>query len=146
MGRVNGGYCFCYIWPLFHRVKRKIFISYEWQSHTWYIHIFHLTSEIKVIFNKKHLNFLFIIYKPFRRRGTIHFFNTSYLSFLALSLGTEHDSISNKKNNNNKKYICFSKMFSIQLIFWCYKIIQHHKSSDLIWDWWLANWRGVQNK
>ena len=40
------------------RVKWTIYWSHEWN-----IIIVHFTSEIKDIFNKKHLNFLFIIYK-----------------------------------------------------------------------------------
>ena len=54
------------------RVKWTIFIFHEWRSHTififheWRSHerniiIVHFTSEIKDIFIKKHLNFLFII-------------------------------------------------------------------------------------
>ena len=49
-----------------------------------YIHIFHFTSEIKAIFNKNHLNFLFIIYNHFSKET--HFTFSSYLSFLALFL------------------------------------------------------------
>ena len=41
------------------RVKWTIFIFHEWQSHKLNIIIVHFTSEIKDIFNKKHLNFLF---------------------------------------------------------------------------------------
>ena len=45
------------------RVKWTIFIFHEWRSHEYNLIIVHFTSEIKDIFNKKHLNFLFIIYK-----------------------------------------------------------------------------------
>ena len=41
------------------RVKWTIFIFHEWRNTI----IVHFTSEIKDIFNKKRLNFLFIIYK-----------------------------------------------------------------------------------
>ena len=45
------------------QVKWTIFIFHEWQSHEWNIIIVPFTSEIKDINNKKHVNFLFIIYK-----------------------------------------------------------------------------------
>ena len=45
------------------RVRWTIFIFYEWRSHKCNIVIVHFTSEIKDIFNKKHLNFFFIFYK-----------------------------------------------------------------------------------
>ena len=46
------------------RVKWTIFILFhERRSQEWNTIIIHFTSEIKDIFSKKHLNFLFIIYK-----------------------------------------------------------------------------------
>ena len=86
-----------------------------------YIYVFHFTSEIKAIFNKNHLNFLFII-QTFQEKGrpTFHFFQA--ISFLALFLDNEHESMLKATN----------KMFLIQFRFLCYKIIQRHKSSDFI--------------
>ena len=43
------------------RVKWTTFIFHEWRSHSYNINIVHFTHEIKDIFNKKHLNFLFIL-------------------------------------------------------------------------------------
>ena len=42
--------------------------------------IFHFMSEIKAISNKKHLNFLFIIYHHFSEEVNVHF------TFVKLSL------------------------------------------------------------
>ena len=50
------------------------------------IHIFHFTSEIKAIFSKNHLNFLFIIYNHFSKEVHFTFFR---LCFVALSLDNE---------------------------------------------------------
>ena len=52
---------------------------------------FHFTSEIKAIFNKNHLNFLFIIYNHICKEVHVHctFFKLSL--FLALSLDNDHD-------------------------------------------------------
>ena len=56
-------------------------------------HIFHFTSEIKAIFNKNHLNFLFIIYNHINKDVHEHcaFFKLSL--FLALSLDNELESM-----------------------------------------------------
>ena len=67
---------FCWIWHLFHRVKWK--------------YLYFMSGEIKAIFNKKHLNFVFHI-QQFQQRDTFHF--SSYLYFLALSLDNEHESM-----------------------------------------------------
>ena len=45
------------------RVNWTIFIFHEWRSQEGNILYVRFTSEIKDIFNQKHLNFLFIIYK-----------------------------------------------------------------------------------
>ena len=44
------------------RVKWTIFLFHEWRSHELKIIISHFLIKIKDIFNKKHVNFLFIIY------------------------------------------------------------------------------------
>ena len=55
--------------------------------------IFYFTSEIKAIFNKDHLNFLFIIYNHISKEVHVHctFFKLSL--FLALSLDNENESM-----------------------------------------------------
>ena len=56
---------------------------------------FHFTSEIKAIFNRNHLNFLFIIYNtPISAKRYMYialFFKLSLL--LTLSLDNEHESM-----------------------------------------------------
>ena len=72
-------------------------------------------------YSTKIISIFFLLYTNISRKK-VHFTFSSYLSFLALSLDNEHESMLNATN----------KMFLIQFEFWCYEIIQCHKSSDFI--------------
>ena len=75
------------------------------------IYIFHFTSAINAIFNKKSFEFSFYYIQPYQQRGTyVHctFFKLSL--FLALSLDNEHESM---LKGNQIKSSKFSSNFGV---------------------------------
>ena len=66
-----------------HRGYSNVFVKYVFyftsEVDNIYIIIVHFTSEIKDIFNKKHLNFLFIIYYVMKYRKILFKYN-AYIS------------------------------------------------------------------